>query len=320
MQQSQGRVQPTTQVGGFGVNDDSSLETEATVMGAKAVQVGKSGKNRMNVSDPISKKQNSSHCLFKGQNTNIISAKKANRVIQRVTPPNYHNVQVNGVFAGNVSFTETNIASPPNGKVKVQSPAITLSGSVDINRGDPDSQNEGVKIGWVQTLVSSTATGKYKDPGVAAGAGKEERAQLAVAPQPIRDGDAGKKPWYEVNDVRGWNGTNGATVTPGNLYDRPTVTFDFSGEADTSKELYEVVGQDIFKTWLIAWQDGKPKYLYHYDWQVNYSGTRVAASNWNAAGASNSTGSGPGAGSNPKTAVLGDPVANDALKWRWRKV
>jgi hypothetical protein len=39
VQQRQGRVQPTTEVGGEKVNDDASLENEADVMGAKALQM-----------------------------------------------------------------------------------------------------------------------------------------------------------------------------------------------------------------------------------------------------------------------------------------
>lgn len=38
VQQTQGRVKPTTSVGGMSVNDDASLESEATVMGEKALQ------------------------------------------------------------------------------------------------------------------------------------------------------------------------------------------------------------------------------------------------------------------------------------------
>jgi hypothetical protein len=38
-QQSQGRVKPTTQVKGVAINDNSSLEREADVMGAKATTV-----------------------------------------------------------------------------------------------------------------------------------------------------------------------------------------------------------------------------------------------------------------------------------------
>lgn len=36
IQQSEGRVQPTTEIGGMAVNDDVSLEQEADVLGAKA--------------------------------------------------------------------------------------------------------------------------------------------------------------------------------------------------------------------------------------------------------------------------------------------
>jgi hypothetical protein len=38
VQQAQGRVKPTTSVGGVSVNDDAGLENEATVMGEKALQ------------------------------------------------------------------------------------------------------------------------------------------------------------------------------------------------------------------------------------------------------------------------------------------
>ena len=38
VQQRQGRVQPTMQMAGVGVNDDASLESEADAMGAKALQ------------------------------------------------------------------------------------------------------------------------------------------------------------------------------------------------------------------------------------------------------------------------------------------
>lgn len=40
VQQAQGRVQPTMQLKGAAVNDDASLENEADVMGARAMQVG----------------------------------------------------------------------------------------------------------------------------------------------------------------------------------------------------------------------------------------------------------------------------------------
>ena len=38
VQQMQGRVKPTTSVGGVAVNDDAGLENEATAMGARALQ------------------------------------------------------------------------------------------------------------------------------------------------------------------------------------------------------------------------------------------------------------------------------------------
>lgn len=41
VQQAQGRVRPTTQLAGMAINDDPSLETEADVMGEKALRIGK---------------------------------------------------------------------------------------------------------------------------------------------------------------------------------------------------------------------------------------------------------------------------------------
>lgn len=38
VQQAEGRVQPTTEIGGMAVNDDTSLEHEADVLGAKAAR------------------------------------------------------------------------------------------------------------------------------------------------------------------------------------------------------------------------------------------------------------------------------------------
>jgi folate-binding Fe-S cluster repair protein YgfZ len=47
VQQAQGRVKPTTTVGGMSVNDNAGLENEATSMGEKALQM----KSKVNVND-----------------------------------------------------------------------------------------------------------------------------------------------------------------------------------------------------------------------------------------------------------------------------
>lgn len=50
VQQMQGRVEPTTSVGGMAVNDNAALENEATVMGAKALQCASTEPNASRVS------------------------------------------------------------------------------------------------------------------------------------------------------------------------------------------------------------------------------------------------------------------------------
>lgn len=47
VQQRQGRVQVTTQLQGVGINDDTSLESEADVMGARALQSGTTAQRKL---------------------------------------------------------------------------------------------------------------------------------------------------------------------------------------------------------------------------------------------------------------------------------
>jgi hypothetical protein len=284
VQQKQGRVQPTRQAKGVAINDDRALEQEAALMGEKANRGSSGSWPRAELSD---------------------AAYLKTPVLQRVTPPAYTNADIAGAYNGNVTFTEY-----PNAVV-ARSPALNLTGTVDIAPGDPANQNTGVKIGFVQTLVESSGTAKYE-----AFNGKEERAQLALAPQPIRDGTKGQTPWYEQSDAVSWDGTAVAGLTT-TLYDRPQTPFPRYGK-DDNQEIYGIEGKDKFKTWLIAWKDNKAKYLYWYTWTVNFSGTKTGGA-WTAAGASTNTGSGSGTGDKPGKAELDDPVANDSLSWRWRK-
>ena len=56
-QQKQGRVQPTTSVGGMPVNDDAGLENEADVMGGKAVQMKQKENKSRAVANPAAQKK-----------------------------------------------------------------------------------------------------------------------------------------------------------------------------------------------------------------------------------------------------------------------
>ncbi|WP_158035405.1 M35 family metallo-endopeptidase [Herbaspirillum camelliae] len=53
VQQAQGRVKPTTQMKGMAINDDAGLETEADVMGGRAVSVGTMQAKQSMVAAPI---------------------------------------------------------------------------------------------------------------------------------------------------------------------------------------------------------------------------------------------------------------------------
>ncbi|MCL1123381.1 eCIS core domain-containing protein [Shewanella surugensis] len=57
VQQAQGRVKPTTTVGGLAVNDNVGLEKEADVMGAKALQMQTKEHNRWAVASSVTQKK-----------------------------------------------------------------------------------------------------------------------------------------------------------------------------------------------------------------------------------------------------------------------
>ncbi|WP_196161551.1 DUF4157 domain-containing protein [Reinekea sp. G2M2-21] len=80
VQQKQGRVQPTINVGGAAVNDNTQLETEADVMGAKAASVGQSLVQKKSVSHPVNTQANNSDMT-------TLSFASQLRPVQRVTEP-----------------------------------------------------------------------------------------------------------------------------------------------------------------------------------------------------------------------------------------
>ncbi|WP_083629278.1 eCIS core domain-containing protein [Tenacibaculum agarivorans] len=74
VQQKQGRVQPTTAVNGAQVNDNVGLETEADVMGAKALQMRSKNSSTTITSSDGQKKQQSLQ-MKKGVNTSVTQRK-----------------------------------------------------------------------------------------------------------------------------------------------------------------------------------------------------------------------------------------------------
>jgi len=104
-QQKQGRVQPTTTVGGMAVNDNIGLENEADVMGGKAVQ--------MKLDQNISSAGDSSVAQKKAnemQGFGFVDNKRHERILQRVlyNPDTDQGVEWNALRANLENLLEVN--------------------------------------------------------------------------------------------------------------------------------------------------------------------------------------------------------------------
>jgi len=183
------------------------------------------------------------------------------------------------------------------------------------------------KVGFLQTLYDSSISWYYS-PAKQGFLGRllpsifGNRVEEKVAcPTPVRDGDAGVMPWYEVGDVKQFDEaakSNKAT----DIYDRPSSRHPWKRNfAGKEQYLVKTSGQDVFRTFL-AVQNTENNSLYrmnYVDWKVDY-GADVKVNTINPAssvvtpttgGAQiMTTAEGPGS----KSPAIGDPVANDVVK------
>lgn len=173
------------------------------------------------------------------------------------------------------------------------------------------------QLGVVQTVYESNRHYYYVGDKQRPGKGAKKITDTCTT-QPVRDGDTGVVPWYEVGDVADF-GPAAASTKSTDIYDRPGTAQpwkkDFGGG---DQFLIKTSGKDVFRTW-VAVHNKKTKkttWMDYNDWSFDY-GTAVTVDKKNLASstvtpttAGGKTGGhtkGPGA----KAPLLGDPVAND---------
>jgi hypothetical protein len=184
------------------------------------------------------------------------------------------------------------------------------------------------KLGWVQTVYESRRSFYYSPKGHkrSLGAkmlpsllGKRKVVSDTLKTQPVRDGDAGVKPWYEINDAVDFD-TAPASTKSVTMYDQPETENNWEVTVNGKQQyLVKTGGRDVFRTWLIV-RNEKSKSIArmaYADWSVKY-GTKITPNhaNMSASGVAarpNSGGKVPAAeqGTGLKWPLLGDPVAND---------
>jgi hypothetical protein len=149
--------------------------------------------------------------------------------------------------------------------------------------------------------------------------GKRRVITDTLKTQPVRDGDTGVKPWYEITDALDFDTATSSTKTV-TMFDQPETEQDWDVQVNGKTQyLVKTRGKDVFRTWLIA-RNEKTKSIArmnYADWSVNY-GTKitpnygnmnasVVAPRANSGGKVTATEEGTGA----KWPLLGDPTAND---------
>jgi hypothetical protein len=214
------------------------------------------------------------------------------------------------------SATDLGLASPTytaGGSVKASGPAATV--------GD-------YEVGFLQTVYESSRNFYYEQPGHTQGllatlapALFSDRKKVAdtLSVAPVRDGDAGVKPWYGPETVVPFDATDPSTKAT-TMSDTPSTSQPWKvGAAPDEQHLVKTDGKDRFRSWLAVKhktsQTAIP--LNYADWEVDYGTTVVvnaatpAASVVTPTGTSGAKVTGQGDGAGGRWPLHDDPVAND---------
>lgn len=237
-------------------------------------------------------------------------------------------------FSKKTNFESTAFSASIGGALNITKTGAGLElGSADyeptgtVTANGPKDRVKGYKLGWVQTVYESNRSFYYspKDherkwggkilPGLL---GERKVITDTLKTQPVRDGDTGVKPWYEINDAVHFDNAPTSTKST-RMYDAPETnqpwTIDVAG---TKQYLVKTRGADVFRTWLITRNEETESItrLNYADWRVDY-GTNVTPDYANpAASAVVATTGGAKVtaveeGTGLRWPLLGDPTAND---------
>ena len=251
-----------------------------------------------------------------------------------------------GFFGNKVTFESTalNAAVPgpldvvkTGADVQIGSQWYGATGTVKAS-GEKASRVDKYEVGFLQTVYDSRRTAYYEpDPynpslpqkiGTAilpSLLGDRYKVTDLCSPLPVRDGDTGVKPWYEIGDVNDFGNAKVSTQNT-RIDDKPETTFDWTKNiGGKTQNLVKTRGQDVFRSWLSVQKKGTTGFLGmhrlgYVDWKVDY-GTDITYNKGNPAASvvtptANSgaqiigTNEGPGV----KLPLMGDPTANDAAK------
>jgi hypothetical protein len=249
-----------------------------------------------------------------------------------------------GFFSNKVEFESTALNATLAKALNIQQDGTDVTiGSQDYNvdgtvkASGPKDRVKEYEVGFLQTLYDSSISGYYEpdpyNPGLLQQIGTAimpsvfgDRVKVTnIVPTPMRDGDAGEVPWYEINDAEAFDHAEDSTKST-HLYDAPQMPFPWTKDVGgVTQNLVKTRGQDVFRTWLSVQEKGTTGFfgmhrLGYIDWKVDY-GTDITFNKANpAASVVTPTGDGGGQiigineGPGIKLPCMGDPVANDEIK------
>ena len=248
-----------------------------------------------------------------------------------------------GFLSNKVEFELQNYAATLAAPLKIKKKANLLKISSQDYRANgtvkasgPQDRVGQFQLGMLQTVYDSRRSFYYEPDAYSPGILQQIGTALAPGlvgdrvkvtdmckPLPVRDGDNGVVPWYEIKDVADFDIAADSTKTT-QIYDQPGTAMEWTQNVNgEDQHLVKTRGQDSFRTWVSVQEKGTTGFmgmhrLAYIDWKVDY-GTDIT---YDPANPTNSVVTPTGDSGGKITQIsdgfgafiplMGDPVANDA--------
>ncbi|GCD20262.1 hypothetical protein CTKZ_18240 [Cellulomonas algicola] len=206
--------------------------------------------------------------------------------------------------------------------------SATYAASGTVRASGPAARVGQYEIGFLQTVYESSRNFYYEPAGHTPGLlariaptffGERKKVSDTCSSLPVRDGDAGFRPWYGPETVFPFSATDPSTKNTA-MQDTPDSTQPWTvGSGTARQQLVKTDGRDRFRSWLAVKDTASTNaiMLNYADWLVDY-GTTVtfnsaspAASVVTPTATSGARVTGTGDGTGGQWPLHGDPVAND---------
>jgi hypothetical protein len=206
--------------------------------------------------------------------------------------------------------------------------SATYTATGTVKASGPKSRVGDYEIGFLQTVYQSSRNFYYEPTGYKPGFlaqvaptwfGSRQKKADTLTTLPVRDGDAGKRPWYGMETVDQFAKASSSTKSS-TMDDTPGTNMAWTvGSGANQQHLVKTDGYDKFRSWLAVKDKSSSRAITmnYADWQVDY-GTTITfnkatpgASVVTPTGTAGAKVTGTGDGSGGKTPLHNDPVAND---------